>query len=260
MKIWTPEQPSRHYAASILLPLIGSVLLAVVLAGGAALLALRQGWPVAPISLAGCALAVFFALWAALAVGRRAQQGALIFCQDGQGRLFAVDARKFISYHKSLLGYLQTQKVVRRLVEGGVLARYLGEEKGLVGLENQILAVENIKENRNAYALTCRVRHPSGSFGRHTYLLVKGYTRQEELLYALERLRTAENLVELPSNRKPLFILLCSVALAVCIALCVCSHPAVGVLSQEIYFPCLGLAFALLFPLLYFIIRQHRGE
>ena len=84
MKIWTPEQPSRHYAASILLPLIGSVLLAVVLAGGAALLALRQGWPVAPISLAGCALAVFFALWAALAVGRRAQQGALIFCQTAK--------------------------------------------------------------------------------------------------------------------------------------------------------------------------------
>ena len=41
---------------------------------------------------------------------------------------------------------------------------------------------------------------------------------------------------------------------------CVLSHPAIAVLSDEIYFPCMGVAFVAFCFLFYFIIRQHRGE
>ena len=61
-------------------------------------------------------------------------------------------------------------------------------------------------------------------------------------------------------NRNPRYILLSGLVFAVCVTLCVLSHPAVGELSGEIYFPCMGASLAAFCCLLYFVIRQRRGE
>ena len=95
---------------------------------------------------------------------------------------------------------------------------------------------------------------------RHTYLLIKGSPDEEWLLRELERRKTWENALEPTENRNPRYILLSGLVFAVCVTLCVLSHPAVGELSGEIYFPCMGASLAAFCCLLYFVIRQRRGE
>ena len=57
-----------------------------------------------------------------------------------------------------------------------------------------------------------------------------------------------------------ILILLGGLALAACVTMCVLSHPAVAVMSGELYFPCMGASLAAFCVFLYFIIRQRRGE
>lgn len=57
-----------------------------------------------------------------------------------------------------------------------------------------------------------------------------------------------------------MYILLSALAFAACISLCILSHPAVAKLSGELYFPCMGASAAAFSLLLYFLVRQHRGE
>ena len=91
------------------------------------------------------------------------------------------------------------------------------------------------------------------------------YSRQkaaceELLLRQLERRKSWAGALELAENRNPRFILLSALACAGFSALCVLSHPALARLPREIYFPCLGAAFLSLGCLVYFVIRQRRGE
>ena len=66
--------------------------------------------------------------------------------------------------------------------------------------------------------------------------------------------------LELAENRKPLYILLSLLACSGFSLLCALSHPAVALLPQSVYFPCLGAAFAALCCTVWFVIRQLRGE
>lgn len=80
------------------------------------------------------------------------------------------------------------------------------------------------------------------------------------LLREFERRKTWENTLEPAENRNILYILLSGLAFAVCVTICVMSHPAVARMPGEIYFPCMGASLIAFWFLLYFIIRQHRGE
>ena len=80
------------------------------------------------------------------------------------------------------------------------------------------------------------------------------------LLRELERRKTWENAWEPDGNWNLLYILLGGLAFAACVTMCVLSHPAVAVMSGELYFPCMGASLAAFCVFLYFIIRQRRGE
>ena len=87
-----------------------------------------------------------------------------------------------------------------------------------------------------------------------------GYEQEQELLWALERQRYRENAWEVKEDKKPFWIFGNSLLLAAAVMVCVLSHPAVGVLALNVYFPCLGIAFLLLTVLIYLIVKRHRGE
>ena len=125
---------------------------------------------------------------------------------------------------------------------------------------DEVRKVERIKENGSHYVLSCQVRRPDGRMGKKTYFLIKGCRDEELLLRQLERRKIWAGALELAENRNPRFILLSALACAGFSALCVLSHPALARLPQEIYFPCLGAAFLSLGCLVYFVIRQRRGE
>ena len=147
---------------------------------------------------------------------------------------------------RGILGFFSmaahTQKTLRNLTQSGVLGRYLSEKQSLVGLEPQILRVENLRERPEEYALVCRVRYPHGGEGKASYRLIRGLEDEAGLLRALESLREAEHLVEPRKNPQPARILASGVFLAALVALCALSHPAVGQLPDPLYFPCLGLS------------------
>ncbi len=62
-----------------------------------------------------------------------------------------------------------------------------------------------------------------------------------------------------PPARLPIYAVLCAVALALCIVLCLL-HPALALLPQAIYFPALALALALLYALVWLLMKWRRGE
>ena len=172
--------------------------------------------------------------------------------------MFVIDARDYVREKRGIPGLIHmaadTQKQIEKIKD------YVNKMYDLAMVAPQILFVESIKENGDAYVLLCRVRFPGNVEGRRTYFLVKGYEQEQELLWALERQRYRENAWEVKEDKKPFWIFGNSLLLAAAVMVCVLSHPAVGVLALNVYFPCLGIAFLLLTVLIYLIVKRHRGE
>ncbi len=267
MKIWISEnlKKKNHYAATVLLPVLGSLLLAIFLITGSIFLSAYLDLPMEILSFVVCVAATVLLIWAAAGTGRRSLRDALVFCQDRNGDIYISDARKYASFHRGIFGFgtmaFKTQKILNNmLASGGVLEKYLSQERSLQGLEPRILSVEKLKENRKTYSMICHVELPGNRLSRQTYVFSKGYDNEKELLHALELLSSGSVHAEVRENRNPAYIILSTAVLILFVFLCICSHPAVALLPTGIYFPCLGAAFLAVCLLVCFAVRQHRGE
>ncbi len=267
MKIWISEnlKKKNHYTAGILLPLLFGLILVFCLIFGSILLGFALNLPMELLTFAVCIIATAFLIWAAAEAGRRSLRDALIFCQDRDGEIYVIDARKYISFQRGLPGFIsmlfKTQKILNNLISpGGVLEKYLSQKESLRGLEPRILSVKKIKENRKSYSMICHVETPARRPSRQTYVFSKGYDREKELLHALELFCSRSIHAEVHENRNPAYIILSSVILVLFVVLCICSHPATALLPAGIYFPCLGAAFLSVCCPVWFAVRQHRGE
>lgn len=260
MKVWMSPgtKKSKHYAARLVAGIVGIILLAAVLLGGGVFLMFHFEELKLVISVALCLGVTALIIWLAFRVGRKSMQDVTFFVQDEQGRMFVIDARDYVREKRGIPGLIHmaadTQKQIEKIKD------YVNKMYDLAMVAPQILFVESIKENGDAYVLLCRVRFPGNVEARRTYFLVKGYEQEQELLWALERQRYRENAWEVKEDKKPFWIFGNSLLLAAAVMVCVLSHPAVGVLALNVYFPCLGIAFLLLTVLIYLIVKRHRGE
>lgn len=254
-QIWmSPETKQKsRYGLRTLGGILGIAVLVLVLVCGGTVLGFAMGWPAEVFSVILCVGITALGVLLAIRLGRRAVGDATVFFLTEEDRLFAMDARR-LSYHGGNVisyaeGTLETQSFLRALAKS----------PGIPAGADEILRVEQMKENSSDYALVCRVRHPNRRVIRRTYFLVKGMEDQELLLRQLERRKQGAG-VEGTENRKPFYILLSGLICCGFGVLCVLSHPAVDQLPQSIYFPCLGAAFAALCCTVWFGIRQYRGE
>lgn len=256
VKVWmSPETGSKsRYGLRMFGGILGIMGLVLLLIGGGTVLMMSRGWPREPVSVAMCFGGTALAVWLAVRLGRRSAQDAMIFFQMEGDRLFVVDARRLVDHGRTILDYAGAAAEVQQFL------RRLAKQPYLPAGADEIRNVESLKENRNSYALICRIRHPNGRMVRRTYCLIKGYEDEELLLRQLERRKSWENALEPAEHRRPFYILLSALFCGGFVVLCVLSHPAVAKLSQNLYFPCLGAAFLSLGCLVYFAIRQHRGE
>ncbi|MGI6010268.1 MAG: hypothetical protein ACOX8H_02050 [Ruminococcus sp.] len=260
MKVWMAPgiRKSNHYALRMAGGILGIMVLALALIGGSVFLMFYfEPWKEV-ISVIMCLLATVLVIWLALRRGRKSQQEATFFVRDEEGRLFVLDARDYVKSRRGLLGYAGIAADTQRQIEK--IKEYLNHKGDLSETAVRITSVESIKENHDEYVLICHVCFPGGQRARRTYFLVKGYEQEEDLLWTLEQIRHREQAWEYEENKKPAIILFCIVLFGVSAAVCVLSHPAVGILAGSIYFPCLGIAFLLLCVMVYFIIKQRRGE
>ncbi|HIS55291.1 MAG TPA: hypothetical protein IAB48_01355 [Candidatus Fimimorpha excrementavium] len=124
----------------------------------------------------------------------------------------------------------------------------------------EIVTIDALKEYRDYYSLVCQTRIQGRQPETHTYLLMKGYEDESSLFLLLERKRVWEHTARLKKNRNPFGILISLLVLIAFALLCLGSHPYFGTLPREIYFPSLFFAMISLSVMVYFIIRQRRGE
>ena len=231
---------------------IAALMLLLVCGGTALMFALHL--PRAPFLLALCLGVTLLAIWLAVFAGRRAVHDAALFFLTEDGRLFTLDARSLTQIGGTALSYALGTIQVQAFL------RLFAENPFLPASADEILHVTRIRDNRSHYAIVCQVRRPNGHTVRKTLLLIKGLEEEQMLLRQLECRMGWEGTLESPENRKPLCILLSVLICAVCTALCVLSHPAVAQLPRQLYFPCLGVAFAALCTAICCAVRQHRGE
>lgn len=253
MTVWMSKDTAKksRYASRTLGGILGIAALMLLLCMAGVALVFRLDLPRGWASLAICLFVTALAVLLSTRLGRRSLQDATVFLLDDRDRLFALDARREAGYHSGALGGAETaldvQEVLREFRETGALP----------GSAEEIRKVISLRENRRGYVLRCRVRLEDGSAGESTYFLIKGYEAEELLLRQLER----RQLPEKERSRGVLTGLIASLVVLVSfLALCALSHPAVGRLSQSLYFPCLGAAFLSIFFVSYFAVRRHRGE
>ena len=259
MQIWmSPStRDGARYGRRMLLSVAAIVLgMLALMMGGAWFLLYLDPQVKAVLSLVWCLGATALAVWCAVRLGRRSLQDTLIFWLDDTGRLYAVDVRTLLPVSRSLIGHAAAALQTDRMLEE---VRQALATRGSIANACEIVGVEHIRENRHDYAVRCQIRR-GDSRGVQTYLIVKGYEDEDLLLMQLERRRIGRSHAELHRDRAPLLMLAGTGALILLVALCVLSHPAVGLLPQTIYFPCLGLAMLPIFLLVYLAIKRHRGE
>ena len=248
-KVWmSPETGKRsQYGYRTVGGILGIVLLMTLLLFGGTFLSLSMGIEQKGFSLLLLLAVSGLGIGLAILMSRRSIQDATIFFLTEDDRLWVMDARSLSNHGEGFLGFaigaMETQAFLRKQ----------GSRPFLSNRADEIGKVLNIKENRSHYAVRCQVRRPNQR-------VIKGSPDEEWLLRELERRKTWENALEPTENRNPRYILLSGLVFAVCVTLCVLSHPAVGELSSEIYFPCMGASLAAFCCLLYFVIRQRRGE
>lgn len=253
MKIWMTEKGGR-YAARMLL---GTAGIAAAALAGVCLLAvggIALGWPA--MEAAFLAMAFAAAVTAALAVmlGRTCARDALIFLQDEEGALWALDARWTAGGGSSLAMAVRTGRFLKQVRQAGE-----GAEPLITGAGGRVLSVENLKPLWRGHYAVCRVSLPGGRVCRKSFR-IGGLPDEEELLAALSRLMP-EGAGPDPFDGRNRIKGLCFLLLFVlCAAVCALSHPSAGVLPQQIYFPFLGISVLPLWAAVYFFIRHHRGE
>ena len=266
MKIWMSQKTksNKNYAARTILPIFGCIFLCIVLTFISIPLADRLGWSMEAVSGILVLGITILLVWLAVRIGLNSGRDSLIFCQDENHRLFVINAAAFTSYRRGAIGFAamasQTQKTLEQLKRSGMLERMMAQEQSLSKIAQEILWVETIKTNPNSHSVICQIQDPNGNRRRGTYILLPGYDREEELLLALQMKAAARPQWEVKPNRNPLWIFISAFVLAADIILCVLSHMDVALLPGMLYYPCLIFALVPLYTLLYFMIKNVRGE
>ena len=181
-QVWMSRdtQKQSRYSLRTLGGILGIAMLALVLTLGGTVLGFMNGWPMRIVSV-GLWLGVTVLLVAlALRLGQNAVRDATLYFLTRDDRLFVADARQLAGMGHSALDWAKgTVRVQQRL-------REMARSPVLPAAAEEILRVEQIRENRTGYAVTCQLRRFDQTVTRRTCFVIRGLEDQETLLHLLE--------------------------------------------------------------------------
>lgn len=265
MKIWISEKEkyNNNYALKYIAGLTGGVLLMAALILGATMISLKLGWSIRIASVVICIVGTILLVIMCTGIGRAASRDAVVFLQNEDRELYVIDVRKNVRSRKGLLGYFamlsDIQKALEQIRNEFVLQNNVLSGSSLMAKGMRIMSVETMKELGNRISVVCNVSYPNGRTAKCTYLIDAAYEQRDELILALEHMLVFKE-TDMLDNRNGIKIFVSVLALIGVIAICYCSHPWVAVLPQAIYFPALGAAGVAIYFVIYFIIKNRRGE
>lgn len=255
-KIWMTRDTGRKsmYAWRTMGGIFGIAALMLLLIAGGVVLMPRTGLSREAFSLILCLGVTGLGVWLGLRLGKRTLQDCTVFVLTAEGKLYGLRAGDLAGGEWNGIAYAQGTLNVQRFL------RRLAEKPFLPAAADEICRVETIREHRTEYVVRCRVRRPGGHSALKTFFVDRNMADADLLLRELERRQGWETDLEPGENANPLGIVLSAGALAVLVLLCVFSHPAQGQLPESIYYPCLAGAVGAFGGMVYFILRQRRGE
>ena len=231
-QVWMSRdtQKQSRYSLRTLGGILGIAMLALVLVLGGTALGFMLGWPMRLVSV-GLWLGVTVLLVAlALRLGQNTVRDATLYFLTRDDRLFVADVRQLAGMGHSALDWAKgTVRVQQRL-------REMARSPVLPAAAEEILRVEQIRENRTGYAVICQLRRFDQTVTRRTCFVIRGLEDQETLLHLLELREGWSGSPELRENHTLHGLLLSVLAAGVAGVLCVLSHPAVGQLPVGIYY------------------------
>ena len=265
MKIWMSENTKykNKYALRLILSILAIVLISMIGLIALTFLSMEMNLPIQIISVVLTVLITGLIILLALRLGRKNQKDILIFVQDHQKRMYVINAMNYIHVSNELTALIQSAVQTERHLNQLKKTFYYAESDlnlNLEGIVPQIVSVLNMKEDKNGYYLVCRMLSIHGQLYKQTYPVYHGYENEEELIYALRKLMDRKSQVEIRVNTNPYKIAVCGIFTLIFLLLCLLSHPLTAVLSETLYFPCLGLTFVFFSLTMYFIVKQKRGE
>lgn len=232
-QVWMSRdtQKQSRYSLRTLGGILGIAMLALALVLGGTALGFMLGWPMRMVSV-GLWLGVTVLLVVlALRLGQNTVRDATLYFLTRDDRLFVADARQLAGMGHSALDWAKgTVRVQQRL-------REMARSPVLPAAAEEILRVEQIRENRTGYAVTCQLRRFDQTVTRRTCFVIRGLEDQETLLHLLELREGWSGSPELRENHTLHGLLLSILAAGVAGVFCVLSHPAVGQLPVGIYYP-----------------------
>ena len=158
-QIWTSgnTEIGSHYAAKVLGGSLGLAVLAAALVAGCTTLLYRLGLMNEWVTLVLCLAVTALIVVAAFRLRRSVQRDRTIFYLTEDDRLFVLDAASQYRHTGGVLG----------MAEGAIKTEQFLNENAcrpvLPAGADEILAVDNLKENAGHYAIRCRVRCPNGA-------------------------------------------------------------------------------------------------
>lgn len=244
---------NNHYALHLGLGIIGIAMLILFLVGVGTVMSFSLGFPRKTAAVGLCVGCTILAAVLARKLGTYANNGAAVFFLTADDRLFAIDARGLPFWDGNVLSRTQTAVQIQEYL------RRLARKPAVPSEASEICKVLSLRERPWGYRVICQVRRPGRQIFRAAFSFSSKWEGAEQLLRQLERRETWQSRKPAAKNRIP--ALLAALAGAVILlGVCILSHPAQGILPEELYYPGLAGEVAAVTLVSIFWTMHTRGE
>ncbi|MBQ2755160.1 MAG: hypothetical protein IJF27_00630 [Oscillospiraceae bacterium] len=200
-------------------------------------------------------------------IGTNAHRDALVFFTDSDATLYVLDARNCApansGFRRSRLYFIfnffkatvQTGNILKKIAKESISDNDI-RSGWLKEHAVRIASVDKLQCLPGGRYVMCSIISPGGVVGTQKYD-ISNHTKE---LFELLEQHSISGKWETTAKTYVMQICISIFALLLLLVLCILAYPAVGILPEAIYFPCLFALSIPVFCLCLFILKRKRGE